>query len=90
MKTARSLLKKGIVLGGPVALIASVLFLGTLSEGICGDSGVTTVIVPINMAFPLLPTMAIINNQPGSSNSLIVVSFGADGVAGALRASARN
>jgi len=70
-----------------IAILASVLFLATLCDGFCGES--TTVIVPINMAFPLLPTMTIMSTQSASGGSLIIVSFGADGIAGAIRVSAQ-
>jgi len=73
-----------------ITVIASVLFLAAPSNGFCGgDSQLTSVIVPINMAFPLLPTIAVLDSQPGTCSSLIIISFGIDGIAGAIRVSAR-
>ena len=52
---------------------------------------VTTVIIPINMAFPLLPTIAVIANNPGAGGgSVLVIDSGSQGIVGIIRVCARD
>jgi hypothetical protein len=60
--------------------------------GLAGDTTqVTTVIIPINMAFPLLPTITIIANNPGASGgSVLVIDSGSQGIVGIIRVCGRD
>jgi len=51
---------------------------------------VVTMAVPINLAFPLLPSFAVIINNPVRAESEVIVMVGSDGIVGLIRVSVGN
>ena len=75
-----------------LAIVFCSFFFVSPSIGHAGDATqVTTVIIPINMAFPLLPTIIVIANNPGASGgSVLVVDSGSLGIVGIIRVCGRD
>ena len=74
------------------AIVFCLLYFVSSFIGFAGDTTqVTTVIIPINMAFPLLPTITVIVNNPGANGgSVLVIDSGSQGIVGIIRVSARD
>ena len=75
--------------GFSILILLSSLILGGSNIGLAAEAAqVTTVVVPMNLAFPLLPSLVILVSNPGTkTESMGVVESGSDGVAGIIRIS---
>ena len=73
-------------------LILSVfVFLGSAFLGAADSPQVTTIVAPLDLAFPLLPSITIVvNNNQTASDSQAVPAAGTQGTVGILRASAHD
>jgi len=71
------------------SIVLGLLALGIMQIGLsASEPQVTTIIVPINMAFPLLPTTAVIINNPSPpTDGTLVIVTGSDGLVGIVRVS---
>ena len=77
MRLLAVILLGSVILGSPFYMLAA------------ENAQVTTVVIPINMAFPLLPTVAIIVNSPSQEGvNKPVIESGSAGIAGIIRVSA--
>jgi hypothetical protein len=75
-----------------VAIALGSIILAVPSIGFAAEAAqVTIVIVPINMAFPLLPTMMVIVDNPGTkTDGITVFESGSSGAGGIIRVSGKD
>ena len=71
-------------------LLCSLVLVSPLAVSADGTQP-TTVVIPINMAFPLLPTQMIIFDNSGTKAEYVVIcESGSNGIVGIIRVNARD